>query len=288
VKDVTDLGLPAADRMIAAAVPISVRDYGRHPSLTDDPGWGGDVLLLPAVGGDVLGWDAVAVLLRGLGYRPVAVDPRGHGRSGTGPWTWPAVLADLDAVVEALDLRRPAVVGHALGGALATLWAGHHPECPLAVSIDGYGNPTRPEQLAALAEVGVDPAETVTAFSRYLAEAIARVPRPLGDALRAVEGLDVLGTYRAVRCPTVAVLSDASDLAEVFPTELGLAWLVYVDWMREQLAAVASEAPLFSVATTAGPNDAYLSHPEHLAGLLATLLPDPTLARQPNETRSSQ
>jgi pimeloyl-ACP methyl ester carboxylesterase len=78
------------------------------------------------------------------------VDLRGHGRSGDGPWSWDAVLGDVAAVAAQLNLDRPAVVGHALGGAIAALWGRQHPDSPGVVSLDGTPPPTRPEQLPGL------------------------------------------------------------------------------------------------------------------------------------------
>jgi len=269
---VVDLGLPIEERLVSAQVPIAVRDYGGHSHLSGrGDGWSGDVILLPAARGTAADFDAIAGPLRGLGYRPVAVEPRGHGDSGAGPWTWPAVLGDLADVVAELGLDRPAVIGHGLGGLIAALWGGQHPECPLVVSIDGYGNPTRPEQLVGL-EV---PPDALAEFSAFLGRAVAALPTPLAEALKAVEALDVVALYHSVCCPTVALISRDSDLADVLPTELGLVWLAYLDWIRARLAELERELPNFSVLATRGSNDAYLSHPEQLAGLLAAVLPTP-------------
>lgn len=269
----TDLGIPAADVIVPADVLLGVRDYGRYPRTDGDEGWGGDVLLVPGARATADEWDAVAALLRGLGYRPVAVEPRGHGRSAPGDWSWPAVVADLDAVVGALGLARPAVIGHGLGGTVAVHWAAAHPECPHVVSIDGYGNPNHPGQLASLPER--DRADAIRAFSTFLNDALRDVPATLSQALRAVEQLDVLAAYRSVRCPTTALLSAESDLADVLPTELGLVWLAYLDWIRAALTGLGPEVPALAVLPVPGSNDAYLTHPEQLAGTLAELLPAP-------------
>ncbi|GAA0232653.1 alpha/beta hydrolase [Cryptosporangium japonicum] len=267
----TDLGLAPADLIVPAETPLGVRDHGRHPRL-DEGGWSGDLLLVPGARGTADEWDAAAALLRGLGYRPVVVEPRGHGRSGAGEWTWPAVLADLETVAGALGLERPAVVGRGLGGVIAALWAAAHPECPLAVSIDGYGNPVRPEQLASLPDA--DRAAGIAQFSAFLAASLHDVPETLSQALRAVEGLDVLALYRGVRAPTAVLLSEESDLADLLPTELGLVWLAYLDWVGRALTA----QPRIEVVRIPGSNDAYLSNPEQLAGTLAGLLPAPASA----------
>jgi pimeloyl-ACP methyl ester carboxylesterase len=80
----------------------------------------------------------------------ITVDLRGHGRSGDGPWTWDAALGDLAAVCVQMELDRPAVVGHSLGGMLAALWAQRHPETPGVVSLDGNPPPTRVEHLPGM------------------------------------------------------------------------------------------------------------------------------------------
>src|SRR6266545_3741320 len=109
-------------------LPLAVSDHG---------GDGRPVVLLPGGGRTRRDWDAFAGLLRDAGYHPVAVDLRGQGRSGVAPWSWPGALSDVATVVDTLGLDRPAVVGHSLGGMVAALWAARHPECPLAVNVDG-------------------------------------------------------------------------------------------------------------------------------------------------------
>lgn len=111
-------------------IDLAVRDFG---------GDGQPVLLLHGLGGTLDAWDALDDGERGPlgGHRVVAMDLRGHGRSGDGPWEWERVLDDVEAVVRHLDLDNPAVVGHSLGGMLAVLWALRHPECPAIVTMDG-------------------------------------------------------------------------------------------------------------------------------------------------------
>ncbi|MFD2795465.1 alpha/beta fold hydrolase [Promicromonospora vindobonensis] len=105
-------------------IPLAVRDSG---------GEGEPVLLLHGLGGTLDDWERLEL----DGRRSVAMDLRGHGLSGEGPWEWERVLDDIEAVVRHLDLGSPAVVGHSLGGMLAVQWALRHPECPAVVTLDG-------------------------------------------------------------------------------------------------------------------------------------------------------
>lgn len=122
------------------SVPIAARDFG---------GPGAPLLLLHGAGSNLAAMGALAGELSPR-FRVVTADLRGHGRSGDGPWEWPAVLDDLDTLSAELALDRPAVVGWSLGGMIAALWAERHPECPGAVSLDGTPPPVSPEQCAGL------------------------------------------------------------------------------------------------------------------------------------------
>ena len=66
----------------------------------------------------------------------VAVDLRGHGESGlAADYGAEAMAADVAAVVAAERLDAPLVVGHSLGGIVATALAGAHP-CRAVVNVD--------------------------------------------------------------------------------------------------------------------------------------------------------
>ncbi|MCR5875537.1 alpha/beta hydrolase [Phenylobacterium sp. J426] len=73
-------------------------------------------------------WDAQMMFFADHGYRAVAHDRRGHGRS-TQTWDgneMDAYADDLRAVVEALDLKDAIHVGHSTGGGEVARYLGRH------------------------------------------------------------------------------------------------------------------------------------------------------------------
>ncbi len=81
----------------------------------------------------------------------VALDWRGFGRSDWEPhgYWFPNYLADLDALLDILSPTQPArLVGHSMGGNVASLYAGVRPErVACLVNIEGFGLPgTSPDQ----------------------------------------------------------------------------------------------------------------------------------------------
>ena len=63
--------------------------------------------------------------------RVLALDLRGHGRSDkpASSYDMPEIQADLNAALQILKVEQPfTLVGHSFGGALATVFALHHPK----------------------------------------------------------------------------------------------------------------------------------------------------------------
>jgi non-heme chloroperoxidase len=73
-------------------------------------------------------WQVELKLLADNGYRAIAHDRRGHGRSSQ-PWNgndMDTYASDLAELVDALDLRDLSVIGHSTGGGEAVRYAARH------------------------------------------------------------------------------------------------------------------------------------------------------------------
>lgn len=98
--------------------------------LSDHRGEGTPVVFVHGFSNDRSVWDDLALALPAQ-YRPIAYDLRGHGDSS---WSIECRYhlhdhaRDLLEVFDALQLERAVVVGHSLGGNVATLFASKHPE----------------------------------------------------------------------------------------------------------------------------------------------------------------
>src|SRR2546423_106737 len=73
-------------------------------------------------------WEDQMVFLAERGYRAIAHDRRGHGRSSQ-PWNgndMDTYADDLATLVEALDLKKAVHVGHSTGGGEVARYLGRH------------------------------------------------------------------------------------------------------------------------------------------------------------------
>jgi pimeloyl-ACP methyl ester carboxylesterase len=257
-----DASQDVAERTVQCGpVPVHVVDYG---------GAGRAVVLLHGGGRSSSDWGDVAVRLRVLGRRPVALDLRGHGSTPAADWSWELALSDIATVVDTLSLIRPAVVGHSLGGMIAALWATEHSDCSLAVNIDGHGNPTRADQYA-----GLGPAEAARAHAALQA-ALGSMSGALDDhfaaIMRSIDDLDLFAVYRSARSPLL-VTRGTSSMAELLPPDAQEAWRAYEQWTRDKLIATsAANAAVEFVETSTG-HDAHLEKPELVTNLIHNRMP---------------
>ena len=97
---------------------IYYKDWGTGPVVTLSHGW--------PLNSDM--WDGQMLFLAQHGFRVVAHDRRGHGRSSQA-WSgndMDGYADDLAALIEALDLKDITMVGHSTGGGEVARYIGRH------------------------------------------------------------------------------------------------------------------------------------------------------------------
>ncbi|SMG60475.1 alpha/beta fold hydrolase [Paraburkholderia susongensis] len=97
---------------------IYVKDWGAGTTVVFSHGW--------PLSADA--WDPQMLFLVNQGYRVIAHDRRGHGRSGqpSAGNDMDTYADDLAAVLDALDLRNAMLVGHSTGGGEVARYIGRH------------------------------------------------------------------------------------------------------------------------------------------------------------------
>jgi non-heme chloroperoxidase len=97
---------------------IYYKDWGEGPVVTFSHGW--------PLNSDA--WDGQMLFLAQHGFRAVAHDRRGHGRSSQASSgnDMNGYADDLAAVIETLDLRDVTLVGHSTGGGEVARYIGRH------------------------------------------------------------------------------------------------------------------------------------------------------------------
>jgi pimeloyl-ACP methyl ester carboxylesterase len=165
---------------------------GGHRLYLRDWGTGQPVVLLSGWGMDGRGWGETMVALDAAGFRTIAYDRRGHGRStDPGRYDYDTLADDLAAVLDGLDLREAVLVGHSGAGGEIIRYLTRHGAARVArvVLVGATGPrmvapaPGEPGIPAEMVEPGI--ARIVGDLSGWIAENIeAFAPQADADTMR--------------------------------------------------------------------------------------------------------
>lgn len=169
-------------------------------------------------------WGNQIPALRRADYQVLVIDSRGHGRStrDARPYTYELMASDIVAVMDALKIRRAAVVGWSDGAIVGLVMAMHDPErvtrvFAFAANMDPSG--VKPD---------VDKNPTFARFERQTATDYVRLSKTPGDFAAfkaAVEKMwDTEPNYTAadlarIRAPTAIVDGDHDEAIKRAHTE---------------------------------------------------------------------
>ena len=113
----------------SSGVRLAIRDYGGDGRAL--------VFVHGGPGPNLTSWESFAPRMIGQ-FRAIAYDQRGHGQSSnTSDYSYTALAGDIQAIVDALHLDAPIVVGHSWGGQIALIYVAMYPDCAGIVAVDG-------------------------------------------------------------------------------------------------------------------------------------------------------
>jgi pimeloyl-ACP methyl ester carboxylesterase len=210
---------------------------------TDTGGAGIPIVLLHANTGTVTSWEAQATAFAREGYRVIAFDRRGWGKSMADPATGPqpgSVAGDLDALADHLKLDKFHLVGVAGGGFVSLDYAAWRPErlrsLVVAASTGQFAEkemrditarveiPELRKQAAVYREVGPSYRGTDPEGTKRWIEIDAHAQQP-GAPSQPLRTPNTFAKLAAVTMPVLAMAADADLLA---PPALMRAWAAHL------------------------------------------------------------
>jgi len=88
------------------------------------------VVLIHPIGGNIEIWKDEISLISKKDVRIIAYDLRGHGNSNMGArnnFTISDLVQDLKILIDNLNIKKCTLIGHSIGGSIASVYAGQFP-----------------------------------------------------------------------------------------------------------------------------------------------------------------
>jgi 3-oxoadipate enol-lactonase len=168
------------------------------------------IVLLHGIGGAARAWTPQLTSFAQAGFRPVALDLPGYGdRPPVETLDFELLAADVEATIERLQLDRPVLVGHSMGGMIAQTLLRRHPTGYRAAVLSGtspaFGNASGDFQKKFVAD-RLGPLDAGRTMPQLAAAIVDQMMGPTPEAAGRALAIDCMGavpaaTYRAcVRC----------------------------------------------------------------------------------------
>jgi pimeloyl-ACP methyl ester carboxylesterase len=234
--------------------------------------------------------------LAGMGFRVVAIDSAGHGRTrslGAAGWSWQAYVRLHERVIDELGIRRAVLAGHSMGGRIVVDLASRQPERALGLlPIDAaIGAPfdtlaraatfLPPAVPLAVGLLALDTARTAVRANRQVGSLTRLAAPSLGDRLRSLPALvPAFGALLRAGSST-AMLARVAD-ADVPLAVVHGAWDLVTPYVTGRAAALAGSGQL--VRLEGGGHSWLLEDADALPAIVEALLTGPFGRRLRTET----
>ena len=226
-------------RVLPPVHDTRVDNHGASLAVRRWEGAGPPLLLIHGISSSERGFEPIIPQLAEY-FSPITYDLRGHGDSDKPEhgYLYDEYISDLDAILTAMGLERPLILGHSLGGLIALWWAARYPnraaamvieDSPLrsghdfAQAFDGWihlnglpleeltahyrnENPTWPWELARLRAIQMHVAAP-NVFHELRADSVAN------------EGVDRIAEIAGIASPTLLIHGDAETGSMVHPED---------------------------------------------------------------------
>jgi pimeloyl-ACP methyl ester carboxylesterase len=210
---------PVIRRVPTNGIELSVAEYGTR---------GDPLLLLHGIGSRYVSWYPVLDQLVSH-FRLIAPDFRGHGDSDKPASGYLHVdyAADVNALIEALEIDQPKIIGHSLGAIVAYAWAGLYGVSTARLVLEDPPTRTGPDDSAmldgwmTLASLSLPEAESyyhdqypdwsdADCYRRAISitSTSPAVFRELRDQSRSADGIDRLSSLPVVNSPLLMIYGD--------------------------------------------------------------------------------